>query len=575
MSRPFILWVLLIASQARTEDLRVALYYQHPPQRMTIVPIGRTLYRTCASCPGKELKTPIVVESDGETIHGKSNAYSGLWISGNFRLEGFRHPPFSTTSPLEIRAHQSSFRVILSVPLEEYVSAVLAAEAGNFDSDQALQAMAVAVRTFAVHFRGRHKRESFDFCDTTHCQDFHLSAVDDRIRAAVEITEGELLWYQGATAATYYHQNCGGRTADKTDVWKGGRLPYLRAQVDPYCPRQNGGHWQTTIDRAEISKALADAALHSPSHWQRIEVQSRTGDGRVLKLRLVGTNSPDAFISASSFRFAVDRALGWNQIRSDFYEIRNTGEQIVLSGRGSGHGVGMCQTGAMEMGHEGKNYRDILAFYYPGTVLGLSSQGLDWRQQGGERMDLISTHAKQDARLIRMSERLMREAERETGLSFDFRPRLKVFPTVAIYRDSTGEAGWVAASSRGKTIRLQPVESLQGRGVLKPTLRHEFLHQLIESHARNGLPVWFREGLVLYLAGDRSKSAESFSRAKLEQMITYPADREQMQLAYNAACREVASLVGQHGKATVMSWLASGFPAGLAGRSRAGNASHN
>jgi stage II sporulation protein D len=575
LKRASLFGLLLIASIGWGEDLRVGIYYQHPPQRITIVPIGRALFRSCASCADKQLKTSMAIEGAGESVRREGKAYSGLWISGNYRLEGFQHPPLSSRFPLEIRAHQSTLRVMLGMPLEEYVAAVVAAEAGNFDSDHALQAMAVAVRTFAVHFRARHKSESFDFCDTTHCQDFHLSAVDGRIRAAVEATEGEMLWYQGATAATYYHQNCGGRTTDKADVWHGGKLPYLRAQVDPYCPRQNGGHWQTSVGRADVSTALADAGLHIPSHWKSIEVQSRTEAGRVLKLRLVGTTSLATTISASSFRFAVDRALGWNQIRSDLYDIRNTGEQIVFSGRGSGHGVGMCQAGAMEMGHEGKSYRDILEFYYPGTVLGLSAQGLNWRVQGGERMDLISTHEKQDARLIALSESLMGEAERETGFEFGSRPRLKVYPTMAAYRDSTGEAGWVAASSRGNTIRLQPSELLQSRGALEPTLRHELLHQLIESRAHNGLPVWFREGLVLYLTGDRSQSAESLPTVKIEQMITHPADREQMRRAYGAAHGEVARLVGRYGKAAVMSWLARGLPAEIAGRRRAAQASQN
>jgi stage II sporulation protein D len=75
-------------------------------------------------------------------------------------------------------------------------------------------------------------------------------------------------------------------------------------------------------------------------------------------------------MSASTFRFAVDRELGWDKIRSDLYEVRGTGDHIIFSGRGSGHGVGLCQTGAEEMARQGKSYREILSFYYPGTELG-------------------------------------------------------------------------------------------------------------------------------------------------------------------------------------------------------------
>jgi stage II sporulation protein D len=566
-------WLLLIASLAQGEDLRVQIYYQRPPQRMTVVPSGKTLFKNCASCISKELNSSMRMEAVGETVHVGSKQYSGIWISGYTRLEGFEHPPLSTSFPLEIRSRNSALRVTLSMPLEEYVAAVLAAEAGNFDSEQALQAMAVAARTFAVHFRARHKGEAFDFCDTTHCQDFHLSAVDNRVRAAVDATEGEMLWYQGATAATYYHQNCGGRTADKNDVWPGGRLPYLRAQVDPYCSRQNSGHWQTSISKSDIGKALTASALDVPSHWRTLEIQSRSQAGRVVKLRLVGDGSADETISASTFRFAIDRLLGWSQIRSDLYELHNPGEQIVFSGRGSGHGVGMCQTGAVQMGHEGKSYRDILAFYYPGTVLGLSAQGLAWQVQSGERLELISTHDKQDARLIAVGERLMREAEDKTGMKFDFRPRLKVYPTLASFRDSTGEAGWVAASSRGSTIRLQPSDALESRGVLDSTLRHEMLHQLIESHAKDGLPVWFREGLVLCLARNPSAHTEEIPLAQLEASITHSQTREQIEQAYNAARGEVSAMMEHYGRATVMSWLVRGLPSDIVDRTRVAQAS--
>ena len=571
-------WLLLLTSFAMSEpsDIRVRIYRQQPVQQLTIMPMnGVVSFKTCAACQPKTLNHPLTIEAADSLIRGGKKTYSYLSISGSYRLDGSQHPRFTSMFPLEIRAQQGHLLTTLCVPLEEYVAAVVAAEAGNFDSDQALQAMAVAVRTFAVHFRGRHKSESFDFCDTTHCQDFHLSAVDDRIRAAVEATDGELLWYQGATAATYYHQNCGGRTADGNDVWPGHKLPYLSEHVDPYCSRKNSGNWQTTLNKPDLQKALLDGDLHPPDNWRTIEIQSRTQAGRVLKLRLVGDGSGGERVSASSFRFAVDRVLGWNQIRSDLYDVRDNGQQIVFSGRGSGHGVGMCQTGAVQMGHEGKSYRDILSFYYPGTLLGLTAQGIAWQAQSSERFELVSTHTRQDARLIPLGDRLMREAEAKSGLKFDFHPRLKVYPTLETYRDSTGEPGWVAASSRGKTIRMQPAELLQERAVLTKTLRHEFLHQLIESHARVGLPVWFREGLVLYLADDRKAPSSEMAADQMEAMLTHPRDRQQMELAYEAVHHRIATLVQRDGKDTVMSWLTRGLPSDIASPIRFSQASQN
>src|SRR5207244_2165783 len=88
--------------------------------------------------------------------------------------------------------------------------------------------------------------------------------------------------------------------------------------------------------------------------------------------------------------------------------------------------------------------------------------------------------------------------------------RIKVFPTVAAFRDATGEPGWVAASARAAVLRIQPVAALRSRGSLESTLRHEILHALIESRARPGLPIWFREGLVEYLtAGAKAQRSNA------------------------------------------------------------------
>ncbi len=92
-----------------------------------------------------------------------------------------------------------------------------------------------------------------------------------------------------------------------------------------------------------------------------MEIISRSESGRVQRLRIKSGTSRDTLISASSFRFAVNRALGWNKIRSDLYDLRNDGDHILFSGRGSGHGVGLCQAGADQMGRLGIPYEKILA----------------------------------------------------------------------------------------------------------------------------------------------------------------------------------------------------------------------
>jgi len=156
------------------------------------------------------------------------------------------------------------------------------------------------------------------------------------------------------------------------------------------------------------------------------------------------------------------------------------------------------------------------------------------------------------------------EAEESTGLAYNGAAKLKVYPTVAAFRDATGEPGWVAASTRGHTVRLQPTDVLRNAGTLESTLRHELLHILVESHAKSGTPRWYREGLVLYLAQPNSgaRTNGSFdSVVALEKALRAPASEQELREAYAEAQSRVAKLAQQHGKEALVDWLQNGLPA--------------
>jgi len=255
----------------------------------------------------------------------------------------------------------------LTIPEEEYVARVLAAEASNFQSSEALKAMAVAVRTYALRFRGRHRAQGFDFCDATHCQTLRLGGIDARFTATAQATAGQLLWYGGAPAATYYFLDCGGTTEAGGQDWPEHNTPYLVEHADPYCVLHGRTQWTTSLARDEISKALVAHGIQAPADWNALTIVSHRQSGRVKLLRLAGTTG--LLVSASKFRLAVNSAFG-DAIRSDLYEVSLQDGQFVFRGYGSGHGIGLCQKGADVMGTSGKNYAEILEFYYPGTMLG-------------------------------------------------------------------------------------------------------------------------------------------------------------------------------------------------------------
>ena len=385
--------------------------------------------------------------------------------------------------------------------LDDYVAGVLAGEAGTYRTSQALRAMAIAARTYAARFRGRHQADGYDFCSLTHCQSFKPAAVTPAERDAADATSGELLWYRGSPAEAYYTQDCGGKT-------EAGGESYLPSRDDAACTRKGRLQWSAEIPLADLSRAFGEPV-------STVEVLSRTPSNRAATVRISSSRT----IAASDFRLSLGRVLGWNLVRSDLYSVRLSGGRAIFTGYGSGHGIGLCQKGAEGMARSGASDRDILAAYYPGTVIGLTTRGLRWHILSGERIDFWTTDDSRKS-LIATGEAALRGAEGRAGWSVPGRIRLMLFPSVETFRDATGESGGVLAATRGTLIRAQP--SLDDA-----TLRHEIWHAVIESRVPANLPDWFREGLALIMSGTDPRSAErAAAQSRVRQLISRYGEKE-------------------------------------------------
>jgi stage II sporulation protein D len=505
------------------------------------------------------------LRADGSKVEleGNKSPAAELRIKGTYQANATGDPPLRADFPIEIRASESRLLVAALMPMEEYIAGVLAGETGNFKSDEALKAMAVAARSYAMHFGSRHALEGFDFCDTTHCQDLRIAGIDAHLRRIADATAGEVLWYDGEPAATYYHANCGGSTEDGHFVLGNNeaRAPFLVQHSDQYCVRNGGAQWRTEVSKSELQRALAADGVMVPGKLRTAAVLQRTPSGRGEFLSVTG--GAVIMVPALTFRSAIGRHIGWERLKSNWYDVSDAGDRLTFHGRGSGHGVGLCQIGTEVMGEEGHSYREILAFYYPGTRLGVSAQGIPWQQLANEDVTLLTTRPDRDRSLLALATGFVHGSEESTGLVYRASPRLKIYPTVAAFRNSTGEPGWVAASTRGRTIQMQPSDVLREAGTLDSTLRHELLHMLIDSYAAPGTPLWFREGLVLYLTAPNtaSKKSEDFADLnRLEKALRSPTSEEELRRAYAEAQGRVAQLARQHGKEALLGWVQNGLP---------------
>ena len=244
--------------------------------------------------------------------------------------------------------------------LEDYVARVLAGEAAAGSRPAAMEALAVAVRTFAVGNRGRHQRDGFDLCTLTHCQ--VLRAPYAAVRDAASATAGQVLLVNGAPASVFYTASCGGRTERPSAVWPGAEDPtYLPSKSDRAC----GGEprWAAEIPVQDLERTLT-AAGYRGSRLRDLEVDGRSPSGRVARVHLDGM-TPDA-ISGQDLRMVVGRALGWHLLKSTDFTIRRTGGGYRFDGKGFGHGVGMCVLGSVRRAEDGDSAREILRAYLSG-----------------------------------------------------------------------------------------------------------------------------------------------------------------------------------------------------------------
>jgi stage II sporulation protein D len=181
---------------------------------------------------------------------------------------------------------------------------------------------------------------------------------DVRVAYAVTTTGGEILTFDGKPIKAFYHSTCGGKTENPEDVFGKG-YPYLRS-VESNCEISPYWVWERKIPLREIENALNISGI------KEINIKSYTSTNRVKELDITG-DSGITTIRATDLR----KALGWSRLPSTNFNILQNGDSMIFDGKGYGHGVGLCQWSALQMAREGKNYKEILAFFYPGTTIEL------------------------------------------------------------------------------------------------------------------------------------------------------------------------------------------------------------
>ncbi len=287
---------------------------------------------------------------------------------------------------LEVVKNQDerSIRVFNLVYVEDYLKGVVPAEIGRLTGREieALKAQAVAARTYSLSRRGQYKDGGYDLEATVADQVYQGVRGEDPLgNLAVEETQEEILIHDGKVVQAYYHANSGGRTEDINKVWGKPKETYLTSVEDSgFCSWSENYNWEESWTGEALRRNVQEflrstGALSSGQMGEVVDVRitRRTPSGRVEVLEVL-TPEGSYQIVGDRIRWALRKGSNPNSILpSTRFTLliekneRGSVQFVRASGRGNGHGVGMCQTGAIGMARNGYSYKDILTFYYPGS----------------------------------------------------------------------------------------------------------------------------------------------------------------------------------------------------------------
>jgi stage II sporulation protein D len=310
-------------------------------------------------------------------IHVMSRAPDGLIRLGGRQYRG----------AMELRPVGNSVLVINVIGLEAYLAGVVGAELGRRapGEEAALQAQAITSRTYALRNLGRWREQGYDLASDVSAQVYagvlHESAMT---RAAVESTRGQVLMWQGQPIDAFYSSTCAGHTEAGVAAFAGADRPYLQALPDTapggtaWCAISPRYEWTETWTGAQLLRVLQRSlmaerlASSRASDLRDIEVVERNQTNRIVSLDLIGRGGRTRVSGQGIRRVLSPVSGGW--LRSTDFRIRvsHNGsriERVVVTGRGNGHGVGLCQWGAIGRARGGQDYLTILMNYFPGTEL--------------------------------------------------------------------------------------------------------------------------------------------------------------------------------------------------------------
>lgn len=366
MNRLIIIFAgLLIAANSFSQKISISLFNDLNLNTVLVTPTQGSYKLITSKGEIKLFADQIIyISRVGDSILVRdANTNLGTWsrvsIVGQTEEDVIRVKPILPSFPARQYDDNLSFYVefnrlmaINMIDREKYIACVVEAEAGPNKEDEFYKAQSLIARTFAIAHLEKHKGEGFNLCDGVHCEAYKgkIGFDKDIYKATVE-TEGEVIidtTKQFITAA--YHSNCGGYTANSQDVWLSPK-PYLVSVEDRFCRGSRNADWETRMPLSKWKKFLQTKGVDTIAIKDVKEYDFKPKERPINYL--IGKQLIPMIQIRSYFKF-----------RSAFFSVQVVKKEVRIQGRGYGHGVGLCQEGAMAMASRGWKYDKIIKYYY-------------------------------------------------------------------------------------------------------------------------------------------------------------------------------------------------------------------
>jgi stage II sporulation protein D (peptidoglycan lytic transglycosylase) len=252
---------------------------------------------------------------------------------------------------INLHNYYDYLQLINNIEIDNYIAGVVESEVGRSPPEEYFKLQAIICRTYALKNIDRHKSDGYSLCDRVHCQAYKGKPKSELIKRAAIETKGVVIVDSDINliTATFY-SNCGGQTANSDEVWLQ-KLYYLKSIKDSFCLHENNAVWTKKILKTKWINYLVNHGFPKGSLQHQCDVE-------------YFQNCREQFFENQNVQIPLTKIRKDFHLKSAQFDVIQNGNFVLLKGKGYGHGVGLCQEGAMRMAKTGYSYIQILHFYY-------------------------------------------------------------------------------------------------------------------------------------------------------------------------------------------------------------------